>query len=272
MRSNPKEWWSDTSATRHVCSNKKMFSSFKPTKTGEKVFMGKSATSEIKGQGKVVLKMMSGKELTLTNVLYVPEIKKNLVSYSLLNNHGFSLVFESNKFVLSKSGMYVGKGYVSDGMWKLNVMTIIKSNMNKASTSTYMLESSNLWHGRLRHVNYDALRRLINLNFISTFQIDAKHKCKTCVEAKLTRPSFQSAERHTESLDLIHNDICDLKFVQTRGGNKYFITFVDDNTKYCFVYLLKSKDEAMEKFVLYKNEVENQLNKKIKVLRSDRGG
>ncbi|RVW50113.1 Retrovirus-related Pol polyprotein from transposon TNT 1-94 [Vitis vinifera] len=149
--SNPKEWWIDTGATRHVCSDKKMFSTFEPIENGEKVFMGNSATSEIKGQGKVILKMTSGKELTLTNVLYVPEIRKNLVSGSLLNNHGFRLVFDSNKVVLSKSGMYVGKGYMSDGMWKLN-------------------------------------------------------------------------------------------------------------------------DEAIEKFVLYKTEVENQLNKKIKVLRSDRGG
>ena len=47
---------------------------------------------------------------------------------------------------------------------------------------------------------------------------------------------------------------------------------MDDSTKYCYVYLLRSKDEAIDKFVLYKNEVENQLNKKIKVLRSDRGG
>ena len=63
-----------------------------------------------------------------------------------------------------------------------------------------------------------------------------------------------------------------MKFVQTRGGNKFFITFVDDSTKSCYVYLLKSKDEAIEKFVLYKTKVENQLNKKIKALRSDRGG
>ena len=134
-----------------------MFSTFEPTDIREKVFIGNSVTSEIKGQGKVVLKMTSRKELTLTNVLYVPEIQKNLVFGSLLNNHGFRLVFESNKLVLSKSGMYVGKGYVSNGMWKLNVMTIIKSNMNKASTSTYMLESSNLRHGKLGHVNYDTL-------------------------------------------------------------------------------------------------------------------
>ena len=92
----------------------------------------------------MVLKMTYGKELIMTNVLYVPEIRNNLVSSSLLNSHGFRLVFESDKFVLSKSGMYIGKGYMSGGMWKLNVMTIIKSNMNKVSTSTYMLESSNL--------------------------------------------------------------------------------------------------------------------------------
>ena len=248
-----------------------MFSTFEPTETEEKMLMGNFATLEIKGQGKVVLKMMSRKELTLANVLYVPEIRKNLVFGSLLNNHGFKLVFDSNKFVLSKSGMYIGKGYVSDGMWKLNVMTVIKPNINKVNTSTYMLESSNLWHGRLGHDNYDTLRRLINLNHIPTFQIDAKHKCETYVEAKLTKSSFQSVERHIKPLDLIHSDICDLKFVQT-SGNKYFITFVDDRTNYCYVYLLKSKDEAIEKFVLYNNEVENQLNKKIKVLRSDRGG
>ena len=181
-------------------------------------------------------------------------------------------MFELDKFVLSKSGMYVRKGYMSGGMWKLNIMTIIKFDMNKVSTFAYILESYNLWHCRLGHVNYDTLRRLINLNHIPTFQIDEKHKCETCVEAKLTRSSFQNVERHTEPFDLIHSDICDLKFVQTRGGNKYFITFVDDSTKYCYMYLLKGKDEVIENFVLYKNKVENQLNKKIKVLRGDQGG
>ena len=196
-------------------------------------------------------------EVILKNVLYVPEIHKNLVSGLLLNNHGFRMVFKSDKVVLSKSGMYVGKGYMNDGMWKLNVMTVIKSSMNKASSFAYMLESSNLWHGRLGHVNYDTIRRLINLDHMPTFHIDSQHKCETCVEAKLTRSSFQSIERHIETVGLIYSDICDLKFVQTRRGNKFFITFVDDSTKYCYVYLLKSKDEAIEKVVLYKIEVEN---------------
>ena len=54
-------------------------------------------------------------------------------------------------------------------------------------------------------------------------------------------------------------------------GKKYFITFIDDCTRYCYVYLLNSKDEAIDAFKQYKIEVENQLNKKIKMIRSDRG-
>ena len=65
--------------------------------------------------------------------------------------------------------MYVGKGYMSNGMWKLNVMTLVKLEMNKASSFAYILESSNTWHGGLGLVNYDTLRKLINLNHIPTF-------------------------------------------------------------------------------------------------------
>ena len=101
MASNPKERWTDIGATRHVCSDKKMFSTFKPIEIGENVYMGNSTTSEIKGLEKVFLKMTYGKEVTLKNVLYIPEICKNLVSGLLLNNHGFPMVFELNKFVWS---------------------------------------------------------------------------------------------------------------------------------------------------------------------------
>ena len=137
------------------------------------------------------------------------------------------------------------KGYVTEGLFKLNVMTVVPKINKVKQSSTYLIKSSNLWHGRLRHVNYDTLCKLINLEHIPTFYIDSKHKCETCVEVKLTRSSFQTIERNTKPLDLIHSDVCDLKSVQMRGGNKYFITFVYDSTKYCYMYLLKSKDEAV---------------------------
>ncbi|GKC30828.1 retrovirus-related pol polyprotein from transposon TNT 1-94, partial [Tanacetum coccineum] len=120
---------------------------------GQKLYMGNSATADIKGEGDVILKMTSEKELKLTNVLYVPEIRKNLVSGWLLNKFGFRLVFESDKFVLSKNQMYVGKGYAVDAMFKLNVM-VVKNDINKMNSSAYLIESSNVWHGRLGHYCY----------------------------------------------------------------------------------------------------------------------
>src|SRR3954468_21377797 len=60
--------------------------------------------------------------------------------------------------------------------------------------------------------------------------------------------------------------------VLTKGGKRYFMTLIDDSTRYYYVYLLKSKDEALNCFKIYKAEAENQLDLKIKRLRSDRGG
>jgi transposase InsO family protein len=58
----------------------------------------------------------------------------------------------------------------------------------------------------------------------------------------------------------------------TKGGKRYFMTLIDDVSRFCYVYLLKTKDEALDYFKIYKAEVENQLERKIKRLRSDRGG
>ena len=91
--------------------------------------------------------------------------------------------------------MYVGKGYIKNGMFKMNVIALKANEINKKNSSAYMIESFNLWHGRLGHVNYDTLRKLINLDCIPKFNIDSKHKCEICVEAKLTRTSFHNVER-----------------------------------------------------------------------------
>ncbi|GJU29862.1 hypothetical protein Tco_1173451, partial [Tanacetum coccineum] len=136
---NNSGWWIDTGATRHVYADKSMFHSFRAVDNGQKRYMGNSATADIKGEGDVILKMTSEKELKLTNVLYVPEIRKNLVSGWLLNKFGFRLVFESDKF-----------GYALDAMFKLNVM-VVKNDINKMNSSAYVIESSNVWHGRLGH-------------------------------------------------------------------------------------------------------------------------
>ena len=185
---NPKEWWVDTGATRHVCCDKKMFSTYK--ECGEQLFMGNSSIARAAGIGKVILKMTSGKELTLNNVLHVPEIHKNLIAGSLMLKNGFKLVFEYAKFVITKAGMYVGRGYMTDGMFKLNTMTIVpKNSMNeKGESSVYIVDDSILWHGRLGHYGY--LKRMVNLECLPKIAFDPNHKCLICVEAKMTKVPF----------------------------------------------------------------------------------
>ena len=73
-------------------------------------------------------------------------------------------------------------------------------------------------------------------------------------------------------LELVHSDLSEMNGVLTKGGKRYFMTLIDDSTRFCYIYLLKSKDEALHYFKIYKAEVENQLERKIKHLRSDRGG
>ncbi|XP_028124396.1 uncharacterized protein LOC114321429 [Camellia sinensis] len=85
------------------------------------LFMRNSTTSTVEGKGKVVLKMTLEKELTLNTVLFVLDICKNLVFGSLLSKHGFLMVFESDKVVQTKSGVYVGKEYMSGNIHK-NIM------------------------------------------------------------------------------------------------------------------------------------------------------
>ena len=69
---NTKKWWVDTGATRHICSEKKMFSIYNSVGNGGKIFMGNSSTSKIEGIGKVVLKVTTGRFLILKDVLYMP--------------------------------------------------------------------------------------------------------------------------------------------------------------------------------------------------------
>jgi transposase InsO family protein len=93
------------------------------------------------------------------------------------------------------------------------------------------------------------------------------------VQSKQPRKPHKAAEaRNLAPLDLMHSNLCEMNGMLTKGGKRYFITFIDDSTRFCYVYLLKSKDETLHYFKTYKAEAENQLERKIKRLRSDRGG
>ena len=142
---NKTEWIVDTGATKHFCADKELFAEFTGANQGEQVFMGNSSSSDVLGKGTVILKLNSGKSLSLQNVMYVPSLRRNLISGALLNKAGVKLVFEGDKLVLSRNGKFVGKGYLSGGLFVLETISVV-GLMNKISTSAYLLESFDLWH------------------------------------------------------------------------------------------------------------------------------
>jgi hypothetical protein len=205
----------------------------------------------------------------LKSVQHVPSIKKNLVSASMLCRDGYKVVLESNKCVVSKHDTFVGKGYDCGGLFHLSLHDVC----NKIVNSVNFSDESDLWHSRFWHASFGCLMRLANLNLIPKFSLVKKSKCHVCVESKQPCKPHKAAEaRNLAPLELVHSVLCEMNGILTNGGKRYFLTFIDDSTRFCYVYLLKTKDEAFNYFKTYKVEVENQLQRKIKRLRSDRGG
>ncbi|KAK1570844.1 hypothetical protein Q3G72_007904 [Acer saccharum] len=117
------------------------------------------------------------------------------------------------------------------------------------------------------------IKRLVCDGPLSDLKVDDLPTCESCLEGKMTKRTFSAkGARATECLGLIHTDVCGPMSIQARGGYEYFITFTDDYSRFGYVYLMRHKSDAFDMFKAFKAEVENQLEKHIKILRSDRGG
>ena len=96
--------------------------------------------------------------------------------------------------------------------------------------------------------------------------------CVNCIKGKQTNKRRFEANRTSDVLELIHTDICGPFPAVAWNSQQYIITFIDDFFRYGYIYLIHEKSQSLDTFKNFKAEVENQLNKKIKSVRSDRGG
>ncbi|GJW76372.1 zinc finger, CCHC-type containing protein [Tanacetum coccineum] len=263
-------WWIDSGATTHVCKDHCWFKTFKPVEDGSVLYMGDEHYAPVHGKGSVVLEFSSVKTITLSNVLYVPKLRKNLVSGPVLNKCGYKQVYESDKYILSKCGVFVGFGYYNNGMFMLN-LNKVPDDSDSVYMSSSTVVNSTLWHARLGHVHYKRMLEMSKDDLIPAIDENLE-KCTTCMLTKITRQPFKSITRKSVILELIHSDLCDFHATPSLGNKKYVITFIDDASRFCYVYLLHAKDEALDKFRIYKTEVELQQNDLVKTLRTDRGG
>uniref|UniRef100_A0A2N9FDK1 Integrase catalytic domain-containing protein n=1 Tax=Fagus sylvatica TaxID=28930 RepID=A0A2N9FDK1_FAGSY len=124
---------------------------------------------------------------------------------------------------------------------------------------------------RLGYIGQDRMTRLAREGLLGPFAKVNLPTCEHCLIGKSTRKPFGKGIRATIPLELIHSDVCGTMNVRARHGVSYFITFIDDFTHYGHVYLVSHKSEALDCFRRFMNLVENQMERTIKTLRTDRG-
>ena len=266
-------WVLDTSCGTHLCNNMQDLRNSRRLRYEEvNLRMGNGAKLAALCIGTYSISLPNGLVLDLDNCVYVPSLVKNIILISSLCKKGFSCLINCNECSIYFNEIKYGVGILSNGIY------ILQTNNECSSSNIHNINSNNpneslLWHSRLGHINETRLTKLYKDGYFKPFTYIPYGTCEPCLLGKMTKLPFKGkGQRATEILELIHSDVCGPMSVTARGGFSYFITFIDDYSRYGYVYLMQYKSEAFDKFKDFKAEVEKQLSKNIKTLRSDRGG
>ncbi|GAU30308.1 hypothetical protein TSUD_385290 [Trifolium subterraneum] len=185
------------------------------------------------------------------------------------------------KFADDSTLAAIGTGDVSikkknGGSALISDVLYIPDIMEHRCLATSENRSEWLWHYRLGHLNFRDLNQMQRKRMVSGLpDIKVSYEvCEECVQAKQPKSSFsKDAERRTKDLlEIVYSDVCGPLQVNSLGGNKYFVTFIDNHSRKLWTYLINKKSEVLEVFKRFKSLVERQSGFKIKVLRTDGGG
>ncbi|KAK2414511.1 hypothetical protein P8452_13305 [Trifolium repens] len=266
-------WVLDTGCGSHICTNVQELKESRELAKGEvDLRVGNGARVAALAVGTYNLSLPSGLIIQLKNCYYVPAISRNIISVSCLDKFGFSFMIKNNCCSIYLNDIFYANAQMYNGLYVLDLETPVY-NINTKRMKPNELNPSYLWHCRLGHINERRISKLHKDGLLDSFDYESYDTCRSCLIGKMTKAPFKGkGERANDLLALIHTDVCGPLNIPARGGFTYFITFTDDFSRYGYVYLMKHKSESFEKFREFKNEVQNQLGKNIKTLRSDRGG
>ncbi|KAJ9539066.1 hypothetical protein OSB04_031799 [Centaurea solstitialis] len=266
-------WVLDTGSGNHICNHLQGFKireTLRKDRSNLRVGEGTMLVAEVVGS--YSLSLPSGLVLELENCYYVPKMIKNVISFDLLVDQGFCYKYDYKLISCFKNDVFYFKATPSNGLYVLNLQENkevyhISKRYKEIEDQTY------LWHCRLGHINKKRIEKLRKEGFLGSFDFRPFDNCESCLSGKMTKQPFnKDNERANELLGIIHIDVFGPFSHVARGGYRYFITFTDDFSRYGYVYLIRHKSKDFERFKEFQNEVQNQLDRKIKFLRSDRAG
>ncbi|GJU11043.1 putative ribonuclease H-like domain-containing protein [Tanacetum coccineum] len=150
-----------------------------------------------------------------------------------------------------------------------NINKLVKDNLDTS-------DESRLWHRRLGHINFRNINKLVKDNLVRglpTKRFENDQTCVACLKGKQHRASCKSKVLNpiTKPLFMLHMDLFGLTFVSSLMHKKYCLVVIDDYNRFTWVFFLTTKDETNEILKNFIKEIENLVDKKVKIIRSDNG-
>ncbi|RVW59023.1 Retrovirus-related Pol polyprotein from transposon TNT 1-94 [Vitis vinifera] len=270
----------DTGATIHVTNSlQEMTKKKRPSKHEEFVYMGDGSKVKVEFFGMIKLRLATKSFLLLHDVAYIPSLRRNLIFVSVLDRRGYSFNFGCRKVDIFSDSVLNGNGVLFGNLYSLSLHHGPLGDSSSVNSvvgckrARMNLGSSMLWHKRLGHISRQRLERLVRDDVLSNLDFSDFKTCVVCLNGKMTaKTRNEKIDRCGSTLNLIHTDICGPLTPTALVGCKYFITFIDDFSRYGYVELIHEKSDSLNVFKTFKAKVELQLGKPIKAVKSDRGG
>ena len=165
-----------------------------------------------------------------------------------------------------ETGTPLLQGTVKDGLYLLRQAHSPEANIGERT-------SLNHWHHRLGHPNLRILHSVISTYGLPTLSGNKIESCDACLSSKSHHlPYSKSSHQTTKPLEIIHSDLWGPSPVTSYNGNRYYVCFIDDFTRYTWLYPLKLKSDVFQVFIDFQHRVERHFNQKIMSFQYDWGG
>jgi hypothetical protein len=271
---SPHIWYIDSGASSHIIGIREHFSDLRDTEVRIDISLGDNRIVTVAGIGTVSFRRENLPPISFTDVLFVPGMKKNLISVSTLQDRGFEVSFRGTEVLIYPQGCSIDSrqviGVREGDLYRLLYQPLLALVASSDSNG----QLCELWHRRMAHLHHGALGGLREVvTGVPQISIEHQNVCRGCALGKFTKASFPSSDsRSAGILDLVHTDVCGPMSRKSLSGCEYYLTFIDDYSRKTWIYFLKATSEVFARFQEFRALVENQSGKRIKVLRSDNGG
>jgi hypothetical protein len=270
------QWLADSGANAHITNQIENLQIQQPFQQTEEVAVGNGTGLQIENTGLALLHSPTS-SFKLKDTLHCPQASANLISIQKFCHDNACY------FILTASHYYVKdllthaillEGRSENGLYPLRLgRNFLKGS--KIFTALLGIKTTTLvWHFRLGHPSLDVVNRVVKGKSlpVSNFDFNKSSACVSCQLGKSKKQPFSASTRVSlQPLELIHTDIWTSP-VQSISGYKYHVIFVDDYSRFTWIYPLHNKSEMFANFVKFKLLVENQFSSKIKQIQSDGGG